>query len=77
MSTLNKLQNVFRHVFDDRKLLISRETTAADIEDWDSLAQISLITKIESDFGISFTVDEMVSLQNVGEMIDLIDGKSA
>ncbi len=72
-----KLQEIFRDVFDDEKLTIIRETTAADIEDWDSFAQISLVTGCEKAFKVRFEIDEILALKNVGDMIDLIERKLA
>lgn len=66
------IQNIFRDVFDDDELVLSRETCAADIEDWDSLAQMNLVSAIEKHFNIKFKIDEVVILKNVGDMVDLI-----
>ena len=76
MSTQDKLQKIFRNVFDDKKLQIRRETTAADIEDWDSLAQINLVAAIEAAFSLKFDIADILALKNVGDMMDLIDQKS-
>lgn len=67
-----KLQNIFRDVFDDDTLVIVRATHAGDIPDWDSLAQINLVVAIEKDFGITMSLQDMATLSNVGDMIDLI-----
>lgn len=74
--TATRLQNVFRNVFEDDEIVIEEGTTSKDIEDWDSLMHIELITAIESEFGIRFTTDEMSSAANVGEFISLIDEKN-
>ena len=70
-----KLTAVFRDVFDDEKIEIHDETTAADIEDWDSLTHITLISEIEDSFGIKFGMKDVLGLKNVGEMIDLLASK--
>jgi acyl carrier protein len=70
-----KLQDVFRDVFDDEELTIHDATTSNDIEDWDSLAHIQLITAIEKEFGIKFTLKEAVSAKNVGEFTERIQSK--
>lgn len=72
MDIKKDLQEIFRDVFDDDELELTTETTANDIEDWDSFAQIQLIVAIEKHFNIHFKVDEVGSLKNVGEMIQLI-----
>ena len=51
------------------------ETNAADIEDWDSLAQVELIMTMEKEFNMKFNIKEVRELKNVGEMADLIMGK--
>lgn len=71
----SKLTEVFRDVFDDDSLTINDNTTANDIEDWDSLEQIHLIVGIEKKFNIKFVLDEVTNLKNVGDMVDLIAKK--
>ena len=68
-----KLNEIFRDVFDDETLLLSRNTSASDIEDWDSLAQINIIVNCETSFGLKFNMSDIVDLKNVGDMIDLIE----
>ena len=69
---LKKVNEVFSDVFDNKSLVISDSTTAADIEDWDSLMHITLISSIEEEFGIKFEMAEVVSFNNVGDMVDTI-----
>lgn len=75
MDIKNDLQEIFRDVFDDENLVISEETTADDIEDWDSFAQMNLIVAMEKQFGMKFNIKEINSLKNVGEMIELINAR--
>ena len=75
MNTLEKLQGIFRDIFDNEELIISSQTTADDIEDWDSITHISLVVTIEKEFHIKFALGELQSLQNVGEMLELIKEK--
>lgn len=65
--------DIFRNVFDDEDIELKDETNAEDIEDWDSLAQITLISEMEKKFGIRFNMQDVIALQNVGDMIDLIE----
>ena len=67
-----KLNSIFRDIFDDDTIVLSEGTTAADIEDWDSLTHISLIAAIEDDFGIRFDMKDVLKMKNVGEMADRI-----
>lgn len=67
-----KLNEVFRDVFDDDSIVVSDETTANDIEDWDSLEHINLVVAVENKFGIKFNMGEVNDFKNVGEMVDLI-----
>lgn len=71
----NRVTSIFRDVFDDDTIVLLRETTAEDIEDWDSLAHISLIVAIEKEFNVKFDLIELKPLQNVGELLDLIQSK--
>ena len=70
-----KLTNIFRENFDDDSIKINDNTTAKDIEDWDSLEQINLISRIEKVFNIKFDIKETLTLHNVGEMVSLISTK--
>ncbi len=66
------LTKIFRDVFDDDDIVITRQTTADDIEDWDSLEHINLIAAVERKYKMRFTMKEVSSMKNVGEMIDII-----
>ncbi len=67
-----KLTEVFRDVFDDESIELTETTTAADIEDWDSLSHIMLLSAVEDDFGIKFDMKAVQGLKDVGAMVDLI-----
>lgn len=71
----NNVQDTFRDIFDDEELVITDKTNADDIDDWDSLAQIRLTVAIEKKFDIKFNFNELASLHNVGEMLELILNK--
>lgn len=66
------LNQVFQDVFDDESITVNEETTSADIEDWDSLEHINLVAAVEQEFGIKFTMGQVVTMKNVGEMVDII-----
>ncbi|MBP1551869.1 MAG: acyl carrier protein [Oscillospiraceae bacterium] len=67
-----ELTEIFRDIFDDEEIELTDETTADDIEDWDSLEQINLLVAIEKKFSIKFKLDEVSHLANVGDMVDLV-----
>ena len=67
-----RLNEVFRDVFDDDSIKVNADTTAEDIEDWDSLNHITLIDAVESEFGVHFTMGEVSGMKNVGEMAQII-----
>lgn len=67
-----RLTEVFQDVFDDEELQISDDTTADDIEAWDSLEHISLIAAVEKAFKMRFTMKEVSGMKNVGEMINIL-----
>ena len=74
---LQELQPIFQDIFDDEELVITNETNAAQIEDWDSLAQVRLVAAIENEFSVKFTFNQLQKLKNVGDMVDLIYKKLA
>lgn len=67
-----RLNRVFQDVFDDETIEIKEETTAEDIEEWDSLMHITLVLSIEKEFGMKLSAAEVGKLSNVGAMIDLL-----
>ena len=67
-----KLNEIFSDVFDE-EIVVTDETTSADIEDWDSLTHITLIAEVESSFSIKFSMKAVLDMKNVGEMADLIE----
>ncbi len=71
-----RLNKVFRDIFDDEEIIVKPETTANDIEDWDSLEHINLIVAIEQEFGMKFNMNEVTTMKNVGEMVDIIIAKT-
>ena len=71
----SNLTSVFREVFDDDTLQLTPETTAEDVEGWDSAAHVSLIVAAEMRFGLRFRTAELESLHNVGEFAELIQSK--
>lgn len=75
MSTIERLQDIFRNIFDDDTLILNRETTAADIDEWDSLTQINIVEACETEFSVKFDLDDIVSLKDIGDMVDLIEKK--
>ena len=69
---LEKVNEVFREVFEDDSIIVKDETTADDIEDWDSLMHITLVSEIENAFGFKFKMKDVVGMKDVGEMLDNI-----
>jgi acyl carrier protein len=72
---LVKINQVFHEEFDDNTLVITEKTEASDIEDWDSLTHVHLITKIEKVFNTRFELDEILNFSNVGDMVELLYNK--
>lgn len=69
------LTKVFRSVFKKDTITITRATTAADIDQWDSITHLDLITATEEEFGIEITGFDVMGLKDVGDLIDLIQRK--
>ena len=75
--TMERLKEVFFDVFDDDEIELSRETTAADVDEWDSLMHVNLVLATERAFNVRFSSTEVAQLVDVGELVDLIDAKAA
>lgn len=68
----DRLNEVFRDVFDDEDITVNADTTADDIDDWDSIEHINLVGAVEDEFGLRFKMGEVSGMKNVGEMVDII-----
>ena len=71
----SRLTSIFRKVFGNETLNLSNELTANDVEQWDSLSHMILITEIENDFSIKFKLRDLNKMRNIGDMIDIIASK--
>ncbi|MBB6145211.1 acyl carrier protein [Silvibacterium bohemicum] len=72
---LADMQPIFRDVLDQPDLVVTRESSALTVEDWDSLSHINIVTGVEKKFKVKFTLGELQKLKNVGEMVDLVAEK--
>jgi acyl carrier protein len=72
---LEKVQTVFRDVFDNDSIEITPDTRAEDIEEWDSLSHVQLIVELEKEFSVKLTSKEIFSWDNVGEMVQALETK--
>ena len=72
---IEKLTAVFHEVFNDNNIVLSDEMTAKDVENWDSLTHMLMITKVEETFGIKFKLKELNKLKMVGDLISIIETK--
>jgi len=66
---------IFKIILDNENIVLTRETTANDIEEWDSLTHIQLIVGVEKKFDLRFTSAEIQNFQNIGEVCDCIKNK--
>jgi acyl carrier protein len=75
MTTMDMLNEVFRQVFNDPEIHLKSETTADDVEGWDSLSHTNLIMAVENRFNVRFNHKEVVGFKNVGDLARCIDSK--
>ena len=66
------VQDIFRDIFDEEDMVIEDKTSSDDVEEWDSLNHINLVSAIEKEFEIRFALEELMALKDVGSMIDLM-----
>ena len=72
---LEELQVIFRDIFDQPTLVITRESNASTVDDWDSLTHVNLVTAIERRYKVKFALGELQDLKDVGDLIDLLTKK--
>jgi len=72
---LKRVEEIFREELEQEELILTDETTAEDVEGWDSLSHVQLVAAMEEAFGIEFKSREILSWDNVGDLIDSIEKK--
>jgi acyl carrier protein len=75
VTAFETLNAIFRTVFDDEKIQIRPEMTANDIDGWDSLSHVNLITAVEAEFSIRFSHRELLTFKNIGDLFACIESK--
>lgn len=76
LDLLPRVQDIMADTFDEDDLVVTPETTANDVEEWDSLSHIRLMVAIERAFGIKFSNAEIEGLENVGDLLKAIAAKT-
>ena len=71
---IKKLEKIFSDLFDE-EMSLDEKTSPADIDEWDSLMQISILAAVQDEFDVSFEIDEIVAMKNVGDIISAIEEK--
>ena len=71
----DRLNEVFKTVFDDDSIIVHEYTSADSIDGWDSLEHINLMVAVENEFGIKFNMGEVTTMENVGDMVNIIMSK--
>ena len=67
----NQVVEICRDVFDDESLVLTEDSTAVDVERWDSLTHLSLVNELEQTFKVAFTLDEM-SGRTLGDLVEAL-----
>lgn len=75
MNVFEDIKEILIDVFDDEDLDITLDTCADDIEDWDSLAQMNIMVSISKHFKVKFSVEEIASLHNIGDIVEAVKSK--
>ena len=73
--TIEKLQEIFCDTFEDDEIVVSRATSAVDVDGWDSLMHVTLMLEVERAFSIRFSSGEVADLVDVGQLVDLVESK--
>jgi len=72
---INKLTTIFQTTFEDNSIVLTDELTANDVDNWDSLTHMILISTIEKEFDIKFKLKDLNKMKNVGALIEIISSK--
>jgi len=75
--TLKKLEPIFHELFMDTSIRLTEASSPADIDDWDSMAHVTLLSMVERAFGVRFTAEEMGSIQDVASLLQNLHARGA
>ncbi|HET9360291.1 MAG TPA: acyl carrier protein [Vicinamibacterales bacterium] len=73
IDVLERVRLVIARVFGDDDVVVTRSTTASDVEGWDSVSNIEVLVALEREFAVRFNTGEMATLANVGQLVELIE----
>lgn len=65
---LNELNKIFIEVFEDESIVLTENTTTLDIDAWDSLNHIQMITAVEKKYKMRFKLNDLLNFKNVGDL---------
>lgn len=74
IDTLERINKIFKIVFNKENLTITEQTCPNDIEGWDSLPHVRLLTLLEEEFNVKFDINQIISMETVGDIVRVIDG---
>ncbi len=69
---IEKLTAIFHEIFNDESIVLNDEMTSADVENWDSLTHMLMVTSVEEQFGIKFKLKDLNAMKNVGDIVRII-----
>ena len=72
---VEKITGIFQEVFNDNSIVLRNEMSANDVENWDSLTHMIMISKVEEEFGVKFKLKELNKLKQVGDIICILEEK--
>ena len=72
---LEQVQSIFKDVLKNDDVVLTDDTTAQDVNGWDSLTHVTIISEMEKHFGLRFSLREMLSWKSVGKMLDTLEKK--
>ena len=72
---LEQVQSIFKDVLKNEDIVLTDDTTAQDVNGWDSLTHVTIISEMEKHFGLRFSLREMLSWKSVGKMLDTLEKK--
>ncbi|HNP98819.1 MAG TPA: acyl carrier protein [Bacteroidia bacterium] len=72
---LSELTGIFKKVFENDSVILQIDTTANDVDGWDSLTHTSMIVEVEKHFNVKFKLKEVLGFKNVGDMVNMIHTK--
>jgi acyl carrier protein len=70
-----KVRQIMVSVLKHERFTMRDDLAAGDVDGWNSLTHMMLISEVEAGFSIKFKLKDLNKMRNIGDMIEMIISK--